>query len=1138
MKNNKLLHVKFLQFLFILLPSLVFSQAGLNDPTFNLEDHGFGFGLGCNTTSYASAVQADGKIIIGGAFTKYNDKTCNRIVRVLPDGQRDETFNPYNPFMGSYGFNDNVYQIIVQPDQKIIVTGVFSTYQGVNRNGIIRLNTNGSVDNTFNPGTAVNGLIRGIVLQPDGKMVIVGTFTSYNGTAVGRIARINPNGTIDNTFNNGTGFSTEVSGIALQSDGKILVAGSSNFNGVNVTNLNRILPNGGLDPTFNGSLSGVSPSKIAVQSDGKILLNNILSFSTINVRRLNSDGSVDNSFVDNLPTGDVISSLTLQTDGKIIVTGGLTISPFSSDVCLARLNSNGTVDPTFNLSLQSPDWASEPCIQLDGKIIVCGFYEYYQDYLKSNICRIQTDGNLDHTFNPMTGTSGPVYDIVVSNNDYIWIGGNFDFCDNIPIGGVARLKPNGDIDTSFHPSPGTFGLVYALAEQPDGKLLVGGWYTSFNGVATDCVVRLMPDGSLDPNFLIRNGIGNQYIKSIVVQPDGKILVGGGFYQNSAYQSNRITRLNPDGTTDATFVVNLGFNGIVTDIKLLSNGQIMVAGDFTNYAGSIANRIVRLNSNGSIDATFNPGSGPSSVVADMEIQPDGKIILGGSFTTYNGTNKNKIARIFANGTLDAGFTAISGANGDVNDVEVDANGKVIVTGVFNSFNSVLINKIIRLNSNGTTDATFNVGTGTDFIPFTIAFQSTERILIGGEFKQYNNIGRNYMARIFPCAVTQASETITECTSFLWNGTGQEYLQSGTYYTTVSNGVGCDTLKQLNLTILPLNVATSTVHSCSNYSWNQTAQTYTVSGTYGDTVAVAGSCDSIYVLNLTIGAPNTGTNIVSTCGSYTWIDGITYNSSTTLPTYLLTNQSGCDSLVSLQLTIFPNVNSTETIETCDSFTWSTNGQTYNNSGQYQMTLQTINGCDSLVLLDLTVHMSSQTSETINTCDQYIWPVNNMTYTSSGTYQETYTSQFGCDSIVSLDLTINNSEAETINLNGLDSVEVNGTFYDQDGTYFQYLTSSAGCDSTLTIIVNLDYTGLSEMESSFRIYPNPAHDFIRLEALGMTQQEYSIVDFQGRSVRSGIIGSTNMVVGIGDLQDGIYYIEVPSLGIRTRFMKIHLY
>ena len=165
----------------------------------------------------------------GGNFSSYSGVTSNKIIRLNTGGTIDNTFN-----IGS-GFNDVVDVITLQPDGKILVGGVFNSYSGVTHNGIIRLNTGGTIDNTFNSGDGFNSNVDVITLQPDGKILVGGAFSSYNGVTNDYIVRLNSNGTIDNTFITGStnGFNDYVRSIVLQPDGKILVSGDFNtYSGV------------------------------------------------------------------------------------------------------------------------------------------------------------------------------------------------------------------------------------------------------------------------------------------------------------------------------------------------------------------------------------------------------------------------------------------------------------------------------------------------------------------------------------------------------------------------------------------------------------------------------------------------------------------------------------------------------------------------------------------------------------------------------------------------------------------------------------------------------------------------------------------------------------------------------------------
>ena len=188
-------------------------QAGDQDPSFFSGVPG-----GANNHVYATALLSDGKILIGGSFTTYNGVVVNRIARVNPDSSLDTTFRT------GTGMGGSVRKILLQPDGKMLIGGSFTAYNGVTANRIVRLNADGTRDTTFT-GTGADNSVLGMALQPDGKIIISGLFTTYNGTAINRITRLNADGTLDTTFTVGTGADGEVFTVALQPDtgGKIFV---------------------------------------------------------------------------------------------------------------------------------------------------------------------------------------------------------------------------------------------------------------------------------------------------------------------------------------------------------------------------------------------------------------------------------------------------------------------------------------------------------------------------------------------------------------------------------------------------------------------------------------------------------------------------------------------------------------------------------------------------------------------------------------------------------------------------------------------------------------------------------------------------------------------------------------------------
>ncbi len=241
-----------------------------------------------------------------------------------------------------------------------------------------------------------------------------------------------------------------------------------------------------------------------------------------------------------------------------------------------------------------------------------------------------------------------------------------------------------------------------MGVQSDGKIICVGSFSSYNGTAANRVIRLNTDGTIDGTFVYGNGF-NTTAHSVIVQPDGNILVGGAFTSYDGTGANRIIRLDTVGTIDGTFVYGTGLNGIASSLAIQSDGKILVGGNFTTYNGTAANRIIRLNTDGTVDGTFVYGTGLTGGVTEVlaiTIQSDGKILIGGTFTDYNGTSANNIIRLNSDGTIDGTFIYGTGFNNEVRDISVQSNGKIICLGNFTSYQGTTYNRIVRLDPNGT------------------------------------------------------------------------------------------------------------------------------------------------------------------------------------------------------------------------------------------------------------------------------------------------------------------------------------------------------------------------------------------------------------------------------------------------------
>jgi gliding motility-associated-like protein len=307
----------------------------------------------------------------------------------------------------------------------------------------------------------------------------------------------------------------------------------------------------------------------------------------------------------------------------------------------------------------------------------------------------------------------------------------------------------------------------------------------------------------------------------------------------------------------------------------------------------------------------------------------------------------------------------------------------------------------------------------------------------------------------------------CESFTWID-GNTYTQStNTPSVTLQSVLGCDSIVTLNLTIFNAVTRDTNVVACENFTWNGT--NYSSSGTYSQSLQTVHGCDSLVNLNLTINQTSDGDTTTSACTSFSWY-GNSYSNSGDYQ-HILTNSVGCDSTVTLHLTIFPTSSSDTSATACESFTWY--GTTYNQSGTYSHLLQTINGCDSTVNLNLSILNSNASIDTQSACESFTW-IDGNTYTqSTSTPSVTLQSVLGCDSIVTLNLTIFNAVTRDTNVVACENFTWNGTNYSNSGTYSQSFQTINGCDSLVNLNLTINQTSIGDTTasacSSFSWYGN---------------------------------------------------------------------
>ena len=348
------------------------------------------------------------------------------------------------------------------------------------------------------------------------------------------------------------------------------------------------------------------------------------------------DGSIDPTFdIPNI-TGTT-RAVAIQNDQKILVAGRYSIdNGINYHVILSRLNTDGSFDSTFTMGIDhSPFYGIAALdIQKDGKIIVAGEFKNYNGKALNGLARVNTDGSLDTSFHIGTGVDHSINALKIQEDGKIVICGGFHSYNGHTMNNLARVNSNGSLDSTFKIGKGAgslssnFGTIRTCSIQKDGKIIIGGYFISYNGRTRNHIARLNTDGSLDETF--KQGFGaDEYVAASAIQEDGKIVIAGLFRRYSNIPINYVARLNTDGTLDTTFVVGKGASEEIYTLALQKDGKVVVGGVFHKYNSDEKYAfLARLNADGHLDHSFFRDTlGPNGVIS-IAIQEDGKVITVG------------------------------------------------------------------------------------------------------------------------------------------------------------------------------------------------------------------------------------------------------------------------------------------------------------------------------------------------------------------------------------------------------------------------------------------------------------------------------------------------------------------------------
>ncbi len=627
-------------------------------------------------------------------------------------GEVDTTFNP---ILKRNMPNQLGEKVAIQPDGKILVWGYYEEISGGTKFYYLRrLNTNGTEDTTFNPNHSLT-FIDSVMVQPDGK-ILVGGSSSFRTS---KIIRLNADGSLDSSFDysftvggNSTSCHGEV--YAIRTDGKVY--GSRICSGSEL--LMRFNSDGVIDSTFT-SLSFSSPfpnrlKKLVSLPDGKVIIGGTHNFGVL--FRVNQDGTKDTTFESPILSGannPTLESFILKPDGKIVFSGLFSTVNGLARPLICRLNSDGSVDTAYTGVLGHNFSQAE--LLSNGKYIATA----------NSVIRFNADDTQDTTY----AQTGAVNSFVIDSQDRV-------------VTPHFRLNYDGSLDTSFNRTPFLLnGSVSLLARQTDGKILVVGNFTSANSTSRTRFGRFNSDGTTDTTFNTGTGFDNDP-KTIAFQTDGKILVGGIISSFNGNPIASLVRLNIDGSLDTTF--NPALNGYVNSFVPLSTGKVLIGGNFSAFNGTARPWLARLNSDGTLDSSFNASLGGGTEVYTILAQTDGKYLISGNFSSVGGFSRTNYARLNNDGTIDSSFNIGNGMAGTTVIVQ-QPDGKYIyrandsITGNFRL--------VKRLNSDGSNDSTFQTATFGNSIS-AIHLQFDGFIVVGGDFGVANNITKNNLARLKP------------------------------------------------------------------------------------------------------------------------------------------------------------------------------------------------------------------------------------------------------------------------------------------------------------------------------------------------------------------------------------------------------
>lgn len=664
-----------------------------------------------------------------------------------------DTTKSFNVQILSSNYNSSVEKTV-----NLLLTGINPPVNGIanlgltnavlriinpNFQGFLNLSTNayaanlsaGSVTITVTRTVGSKGTLNVRCVTTNGTAISGTDYIGFTNILTWNSGDVTPRTITIPLLNNGSVGVSKYFGVNLSNPTNSAVSTPSLFAANGTTNAVVTINNDNSYGTFQFS----APSYVANENGG---------YSTITVIRTSStNGSASVQFATTDNTAFAGTNYT-ATSGTLIFAPGQLAASFNVPIL-----DDGVMDPPpsaffFTVALSNPSSGAS----LGSPTVVSNYIVDAESYNRP-------PGNADNTFNPGTGMNGDVLALTLQSSGQIIAGGDFTTVNGVPENFAARLNADGTLDNDgfLNGLAGANGFVYALADQSDDQILVGGTFTSFDGYVRNRITRLNTDGSVDTSFNPGAGADNAVyaIAETFINGVREIYLGGAFSTVNGISHPNLARLNNNGTVDGNFAPGTGPNGPVYAVAAYPTnsifaGKLVVGGAFSNINNFAVGYIARLNANGSMDTNFDLNLNASGTVRAIAIQSDGRVLVGGDFTNVDGVTVNHIARLNSDGSLDNSFTGniATSTNGTVNAIAVQLDGRIVVAGQFSQASGVTRNGITRLLPNGAVDPSIDFGDGANGAVDALVIQpGNQMLVIGGGFTQYNDKAAGHVARIY-------------------------------------------------------------------------------------------------------------------------------------------------------------------------------------------------------------------------------------------------------------------------------------------------------------------------------------------------------------------------------------------------------